>query len=188
MATRRQRRVTQARDDEATGTFSSPACYLHEFEAAATHGSAPPPARGIAIKRIYDVAERVDGYRVLIDRLWPRGISKKRAALDAWLTDLAPSTALRIWFHHEPKRWQEFARRYRVELRAQAALLQTLRQRARRQRVTLLYGARDTHLNQATVLREVLRRRALQHTARRAAVGARTRGRLLPRTRARVRP
>ena len=127
-------------------------------------------ARGIAIKRIYDAPERTDGYRVLIDRLWPRGISRKRAALDAWLTELAPSTALRTWFHHDPKRWREFARRYRAELRTQRSLLQTLRERARRERITLLYAARDARLNQATVLRELLQRRVPQVPARRAAV------------------
>jgi uncharacterized protein YeaO (DUF488 family) len=154
MAIRRRRRTA---DNEVAGSFSSPACYLHEFEAAS---GMPARARGFAIKRIYDAPESADGHRVLIDRLWPRGISRKRAALDAWLTELAPSTALRTWFHHDPKRWRGFARRYRAELRAQAPLLQTLRQRARRQRVTLLYGARDTRFNQATVLREVLRRAA----------------------------
>ena len=76
---------------------------------------------GIAIKRVYDAPESTDGYRVLIDRLWPRGVSKQRAALDAWLTELAPSTALRTRFHHDVKRWPEFARRYRAELRAHSA-------------------------------------------------------------------
>ena len=131
---------------------------------------------GIAIKRVYDAPESTDGYRVLIDRLWPRGVSKQRAALDAWLTELAPSTALRTRFHHDVKRWPEFARRYRAELRAQAALLQTLRQRARRQRVTLLYGARDPRFNQATVLREVLQRRARKPAARRVATRNRRAG------------
>jgi uncharacterized protein YeaO (DUF488 family) len=195
MATRRQRRVTRARDDEAAGAFSSPACYLHEFEAAATgpastRRSARAPACGVGIKRIYDAPEVTDGYRVLIDRLWPRGISKKRAALDAWLTDLAPSTALRTWFHHDPKRWREFARRYRAELWAQAPVLQTLRQRAGRQRVTLLYAARDARVNQATVLREVMLQRATRAAQHRAGVHTRsaTRGRTLSRTRARSRP
>ena len=100
----------------------------------------------------------MDGYRVLIDRLWPRGISKQRAALEAWLTELAPSSALRTWFHHDPKRWRDFARRYRAELRAQPLLLQTLRERARRQRVTLLYAARDERVNHAVLLREALLR------------------------------
>jgi uncharacterized protein YeaO (DUF488 family) len=112
----------------------------------------------IAIKRVYQAPERADGYRVLIDRLWPRGISRQRAALDAWLIDLAPSTALRTWFHRDPKRWPEFARRYRAELRAQAPLLQTLRQRARRERLTLLYAARNERVNHAVLLRETLRR------------------------------
>ena len=149
-----------------------------------------PPARGITTKRIYDAPEKTDGYRVLVDRLWPRGISKKRAALDAWLTDLAPSTALRTWFHHDPKRWREFARRYRAELRARAPLLQTLRARARRQRVTLLYGARDARLNEATVLREVLMHRAPRAAPRRAGVRVRSaaRGRSVSRTRTRARP
>jgi uncharacterized protein YeaO (DUF488 family) len=115
-------------------------------------------AGDIGIKRIYEAPASADGYRVLIDRLWPRGVSKQRASLDAWLTELAPSTALRSWFHRDLQRWPEFARRYRAELRTQEAQLQRLRQRARRQRVTLLYAARDTRVNHAAVLREVLRR------------------------------
>jgi uncharacterized protein YeaO (DUF488 family) len=117
-----------------------------------------PSTRGVGIKRIYETPDPADGFRVLIDRLWPRGISKRRAALDAWLADLAPSTALRTWFHRDFDRWPEFGRRYRAELRAQAPLLQQLRQRARQQRVTLLYGARDPRVNHAVVLRDVLRR------------------------------
>jgi uncharacterized protein YeaO (DUF488 family) len=172
------------------GSFSSPACYLHEFAGAAGRVSAHASARGIAIKRIYAAAEGTDGYRALIDRLWPRGMTKERAALDAWLSDLAPSTALRVWFHRDVKRWPEFARRYRAELRAHAALLQTLRQRARRQRVTLLSAARDARLNHAMVLRGVLLRRAPQATPRRPALRARSavRGRILPRTRGGSRP
>jgi uncharacterized protein YeaO (DUF488 family) len=189
MAIRRRRRLHRTDDEELAGSFSSPACYLHEFEAT-SRVSARGRARGIAIKRIYDAPESADGYRVLIDRLWPRGVSKQRAALDAWLVNLAPSTALRASFHHDPKRWPEFARRYRAELRAQAALLRTLRQRARRQRVTLLYAARDAHLNNATVLREVLRGRAPQAATRRAVVRARkpTREQNLPRALGRGRP
>jgi uncharacterized protein YeaO (DUF488 family) len=127
------------------------------------------PARGVGIKRIYETPASADGYRVLVDRLWPRGVSKQRASLDAWLTELAPSTALRSWFHRDLKRWPEFARRYRAELRMQAAQLQTLRQRARRQRVTLLYAARDTRINHAKVLCELLRR--VPRDAARAARG-----------------
>jgi uncharacterized protein YeaO (DUF488 family) len=93
-----------------------------------------------------------------VDRLWPRGISKRHAALDEWLVELAPSTSLRQWFHRDPARWLEFARRYRAELRAQAGALQSLRQRAAQQRVTLLYAARDPLRNHALVLRDVLRK------------------------------
>jgi len=168
MATRRrQRRLSRARDEETPGSFSSPACDLHEFAEVARRRSARGPARGFETKRIYDAPERADGYRVLIDRLWPRGISKERASLDAWLTELAPSTALRTWFHRDLKRRPEFARRYRAELRAQSPLLQTLRRRARRQRVTLLYAARDARVNHAIVLRAVLQR-APRNAARRA--------------------
>src|SRR5215831_9698681 len=150
----RRKPVPPADQDDAPRGYSSPACFLHEL---------PPPAdtsrmHAVEIKRIYEPADSADGFRVLIDRLWPRGVSRRRAALDAWLADLAPSTALRTWFHHDLARWPEFARRYRGELRAQAPLLQQLRQRARAQRVTLLYGARDPRVNHAVVLRDVLRR------------------------------
>jgi uncharacterized protein YeaO (DUF488 family) len=116
-----------------------------------------PRGSGVAVKRIYDPAEPADGWRVLIDRLWPRGISRQRAALDEWLKDLAPSAPLRQWFHRDRTRWAEFGTRYRAELRAQSAALQALRQRARQQRITLLYGARDAHANHALVLADVLR-------------------------------
>ena len=152
VATRRPRRAHTGAAASPPGEFSSPACYLHELDPpAAASGS-----HGFGIKRIYDRSERGDGFRVLIDRLWPRGVSRQRAALDAWLTELAPSTGLRTWFHHDPSRWSEFARRYRAELRAQQEQLEVLRQRARRQRVTLLYGARDPHRNHALVLQAVL--------------------------------
>lgn len=158
MATRRRRHGPPGTASERR-SYSSPACYLHEFESAA-----PAAARGFEIKRIYDPAEHGDGFRVLVDRLWPRGVSKQRAALDEWLPEIAPSPALRKWFHQDHGRWPEFARRYRVELRAQAAQLQALRGRATQQRVTLLYGARDNHNNHAVVLRAVLRRAARRRT------------------------
>ncbi|MBV8343215.1 MAG: DUF488 family protein [Gammaproteobacteria bacterium] len=110
------------------------------------------------MKRIYDPPEPADGYRLLIDRLWPPGISRQRAALAGWQRELAPSTALRQWFHSDPRRWRQFAARYRAELRARAAELAALRRRARHERVTLLYAARDAQLNHARVLAEVLRR------------------------------
>ena len=110
----------------------------------------------IHIKRIYAEPEPADGYRALIDRLWPRGISRARAALDAWLVELAPSTALRKWYGHDPQRWAEFGRRYRAELRTGKAALAALRQQARRGRVTLLTATREERINHAVVLRAVL--------------------------------
>ncbi|HXZ60032.1 MAG TPA: DUF488 family protein [Steroidobacteraceae bacterium] len=110
----------------------------------------------MSIKRIYEEPEAHDGYRALIDRLWPRGISRERAALDAWLVELAPSSALRTWYRHDPKRWSEFARRYRAELRAHSEALAALRRRAERGRVTLLTATREPRLNHAVVLRAML--------------------------------
>lgn len=135
-------------------SYHSPACYLHE--AVRGIGRGRTDAR-IQIKRVYDGADKTDGYRVLVDRLWPRGITKRRAALDEWVKELAPSTALRVWFHGDRSDWTEFVRRYRAELRAAAPTLDALRKHARRQRVTLLYGARDPQCNHAIVLRDVLR-------------------------------
>jgi uncharacterized protein YeaO (DUF488 family) len=109
-------------------------------------------------KRVYEKAERSDGYRVLVDRLWPRGVSKERARIDEWARELAPSSDLRIWFGHDPDKFDEFRRRYRVELRAHADKLADLRRRARGDRVTLVYGARDTQHNDAVVLVELLRK------------------------------
>ena len=109
----------------------------------------------VRVRRIYDPPGE-DGQRVLVDRLWPRGITRERAALEAWVPELAPSPALRRWFGHDPERWVEFRRRYRTELLAQAAGLERLRESAARGPVTLLYGARDPEHNHALVLREVL--------------------------------
>jgi uncharacterized protein YeaO (DUF488 family) len=114
-------------------------------------------ARDVEIKRIYDPPARSDGFRVLIDRLWPRGVSKPRARLDAWLPELAPSAELRRWFGHDPARWNEFRRRYRAELAKSATLVSSLRDRALDGRVTLLYAARDPAVNHALVLRNFIR-------------------------------
>jgi uncharacterized protein YeaO (DUF488 family) len=110
----------------------------------------------IQTKRIYEDASRTDGDRVLVDRLWPRGVSKERAALDEWARELAPSDELRRWFNHQPERYPEFRKRYREELHVQSEKLQLLRERAEHENVTLLYGARDREHNEATVLAEVL--------------------------------
>ena len=112
----------------------------------------------IRLKRAYDPAEPSDGYRVLIDRLWPRGLSRDRARLDEWDRELAPSTELRQWFGHEPSRFQEFRRRYFEELRQQRPALWGLRRRAREGTLTLIYSAKDTEHNDAIVLAEVLKR------------------------------
>ena len=110
----------------------------------------------IRIKRAYAPSDAADGYRVLVDRLWPRGVSRARAGLDAWERDLAPSTELRQWFGHEPARFGEFRRRYIEELRGQRERLTALRRRARDGPLTLVYSAGDTEHNDAVVLADVL--------------------------------
>jgi uncharacterized protein YeaO (DUF488 family) len=112
----------------------------------------------IRLKRAYEPATRDDGWRVLIDRLWPRGISRERAQLDEWEKQLAPSAELRQWFGHEPARFDEFRRRYMDELHGQRPRLAALRRRAHAGTVTLVYSAHDTEHNDAVVLAEVLRR------------------------------
>ena len=112
----------------------------------------------VRMKRVYEPAKRSDGYRVLIDRLWPRGVSRERAALDAWDPELAPSTELRTWFGHDPSRFEEFRRRYVDELRGQRPRLTELRRRAHDGTLTLVFSARDTEHNDAIVLSEVVRR------------------------------
>jgi uncharacterized protein YeaO (DUF488 family) len=112
----------------------------------------------IRLKRAYEPAGTGDGHRVLIDRLWPRGVSRQRARLDAWEKELAPSADLRRWFGHEPERFEEFRRRYIEELRDQRPRLTALRRRAREGALTLVYAAHDAEHNDAVVLAEVLRR------------------------------
>jgi uncharacterized protein YeaO (DUF488 family) len=111
----------------------------------------------VRLKRAYEAASAEDGYRVLVDRLWPRGVSREQAQLDQWEKDLAPSSELRQWFGHEPGRFPEFRRRYIDELRAKAEGLRELRRRARLDTVTLVYSAHDSAHNDAVVLADVLR-------------------------------
>lgn len=113
----------------------------------------------VRTKRVYDPVEPRDGYRVLIDRLWPRGVSRERARLDEWARELAPSNELRTWFNHDPERFPEFRRRYRRELRDHADRIGELRAHATRGRVTLVYGARDEQHNDAVVLADLVRGR-----------------------------
>ena len=107
-------------------------------------------------KRIYDTADPTDGFRVLVDRLWPRGVSKTRAALDLWLKEIAPSAELREWFDHEPARFDEFAEKYRAELMNNVEPVKQLCGIVKSRNTTLLYGAHDRHINQAVVLGKFL--------------------------------
>jgi uncharacterized protein YeaO (DUF488 family) len=111
----------------------------------------------VRLKRAYEPAEATDGYRVLVDRLWPRGVSKEKARLDEWARELAPSSELRTWFGHDPARFDEFRRRYLDELGAQGDKLAALRERASGGTLTLVYAARDSEHNDAVVLADVLR-------------------------------
>jgi uncharacterized protein YeaO (DUF488 family) len=116
----------------------------------------PIPASHLRLKRAYEPAESGDGVRILVDRLWPRGASKAKAALDDWMKEIAPSTELRKWFGHDPARWTEFQRRYRAELRGQSDALNRIRALAKRGVVTLVYSAHDEEHNDAVVLRDML--------------------------------
>lgn len=114
------------------------------------------PARNIRLKRIYEPASKKDGTRILVDRLWPRGITKAEAKLDQWNREITPSGRLRAWFGHDPERWTEFSYRYRAELAARPSDLRQLRRQAREGPITLLYAAKDEAHNHAIVLRKVL--------------------------------
>ena len=113
----------------------------------------------IPIKRVYEAPDAADGKRVLIDRLWPRGLTKQKAAVDLWLKDIAPSAELRKWFGHEPAKWPEFEKRYRAELKGSAALAE-LKALVAQGKVTLVYGAKDEQHNDAVVLQQLLGRAA----------------------------
>jgi uncharacterized protein YeaO (DUF488 family) len=111
----------------------------------------------IKLKRVYEPASRTDGARILVDRLWPRGLRKEDATIDHWCKELAPSTALRQWFGHEPERWEEFRKRYKAELAQQPETLADLRAFARKGPITLLFAAHDELRNNAIVVYELLR-------------------------------
>ena len=110
----------------------------------------------LQLKRVYDDPEKTDGFRVLVDRLWPRGVTKERADADLWLKDIAPSAELRTEWHHNPDRFDEFAERYRAELEQNPAVEEMRRVLAGHRRVTLLYGAKDPMVNHARVLADFL--------------------------------
>lgn len=120
------------------------------------------------VKRVYEPPAPGDGLRALVDRLWPRGLSKESAAIDEWLRELAPSNELRRWFGHDPARWNEFRRRYAAELAPQREAIARLRQLGARRRVTLLFGAKDLRHNNAVALEAYLRARARPPAKKRA--------------------
>ena len=111
----------------------------------------------VDIKRVYEQAADEDGIRILVDRLWPRGVSKERAALSGWLKDVAPSPDLRRWWHHDPDHFQDFARRYRTELDDNPALEDLLNIVREHDRTTLVYAAKDPAVNHALILRDYIR-------------------------------
>ena len=114
-------------------------------------------AMKIAIKRVYAKPVPSDGFRILVDRLWPRGLSKERATVDLWLKDIAPSTELRQWFQHDPAKWAEFQKRYKLELKSRGSELDVIKEKVLQGPVTLLYGAKDEAHNEAVVLLAMLR-------------------------------
>jgi uncharacterized protein YeaO (DUF488 family) len=110
----------------------------------------------VTIKRIYEPAAKTDGFRILVDRLWPRGVSKETAHIDLWLKEIAPSTDLRNWFNHEPEKWKEFCSRYKSELKDSAALSELRALIQSHRHVTLLYAAKDEQHNQALALQQFI--------------------------------
>lgn len=110
----------------------------------------------IVIKRVYEKPEKADGKRVLVDRIWPRGVSKEDAKLDDWVKDIAPTTDLRKWFDHKPERYDEFKKKYKEELRSKKEDIEKLQKIAKSEKLTLIYSAKNEEMNQAVVLKEFL--------------------------------
>ncbi len=113
----------------------------------------------IRLKRVYEAPDEADGTRILVERLWPRGLTKERAAIDLWTKEVAPSTELRRWYGHDPDKWEEFRRRYRADLDAMGELLDEIKRRLKEGPVTFVYAAKDEEHNSAVVLKEFLERR-----------------------------
>ena len=113
----------------------------------------------IKIKRVYAEPEKSDGTRILVDRLWPRGLTKEKAHVDVWLEEVAPTTELRKWFAHDPKKWPEFQSRYIDELKSHSAELELLKEKSAKGPVTLLFGAKDEAHNEAVILQRLLQRK-----------------------------
>lgn len=110
----------------------------------------------IVLKRVYESCSKEDGFRVLVDRLWARGLTKEKAHLDLWLKDVAPSTELRKWFDHDPEKWTEFKKRYKKEIEKNTEPVTLLKEKLKKGKLTLLYGAKDEEHNEAIVLKEYL--------------------------------
>lgn len=110
----------------------------------------------IKVKRVYENSDKSDGTRILVDRLWPRGLTKAKAGIDLWLKEIAPSTELRKWFAHDPEKWSRFRGRYRTELKHHPDQVESIRAKARDGTVTLIYAARDQQHNEAVVLKKIL--------------------------------
>jgi uncharacterized protein YeaO (DUF488 family) len=110
----------------------------------------------IKLKRVYEESAKEDGMRVLVDRLWPRGLTKEKASVDIWLKEIAPSAGLRKWFHHDPEKWIEFKKRYLLELKGKKEQIELLKKQLKKGTVTLVYGSRDEEHNEALVLKEWL--------------------------------
>ncbi|HHT9111771.1 MAG: DUF488 domain-containing protein [Planctomycetes bacterium] len=110
----------------------------------------------ITLKRVYEKPSKGDGFRILVERLWPRGITKERASVDLWLKDVAPGTELRKWFGHDPAKWEQFCKRYRVELEQNKDAVNLLKQKSKEGTITLVYAARDEKHNSAVALKEIL--------------------------------
>jgi uncharacterized protein YeaO (DUF488 family) len=108
----------------------------------------------IKVKRVYEKPNAKDGFRILVDRLWPRGLTKEKAAADLWLKDIAPSTELRKWFNHDPEKWKEFQKKYQKELEEKKEVVSVLKEHVKQGPVTLLYAAKDEEHNEALVLKE----------------------------------
>jgi uncharacterized protein YeaO (DUF488 family) len=112
----------------------------------------------VRLKRVYEKSAEEDGTRILVDRLWPRGLTKQKANVDIWLKEIAPSTELRKWFHHDPEKWTEFKKRYLLELKRRKEQIELLKKQLGKGTVTLVYGAKDEEHNEALVLKELLTR------------------------------
>lgn len=110
----------------------------------------------LKIKRVYEKPDKADGIRILIDRIWPRGMTKEKAAIDLWLKEIAPTTELRKWFGHDPEKWKEFKKRYKKELKDNTDAVDQVKQQLKKGNITLVYSAKDEAHNQAVVLQEYL--------------------------------